>query len=398
MGSNTEWGGYLPDNPGCNTISSQVMAEFSTVTKLLDELQSEFQGSSQSPRRLILDQSISICSAYLDTLMNEERHHHQAQDAHQNALRLKQDLESSMALLGDQPQPNPPVNTPEKNNRLGNFSTPTDGTDKKIFCPPKNQASPGNKAFLKIYFFSVFKAYLNEQKIVVWPKGKSKQLFKYLASKGITPTPKEVLMEIFWPNHSSESARNNLNVAIYSLRQSLKNILADTSIVLFKDGCYQINPQIDLWVDAIQFHTHLRQAAKFELHGQMDKCISHLHRAEALYIGPPFTEDAYCDWVVELQNQTREEYRSLLTKLDQHYRQSGNLETSITLNKKIISVDNCDENAHQHLMENYSSLGQRNLALQQFKTCEESLRENLDLDPQQHLIDLYQKIRNINIS
>lgn len=404
MGINNEWGGRHPngcDNHKKNIISSKIMAEFSTATNLLGELKSELQASSQSPRMLILDHSINLCSAYLDTLMNEERYSHLANSAHRNALSLKHELETSIALLDDHPKPPPPTNTIESHHKhSGEVAVTSSSIHKKndiidTDCRATAFSNEEPEVCLKIYFFGAFKAYINREEISIWPKGKSKQLFKYLSSREKTPTPKEFLMELFWPNHSSESARNNLNVAIYSLRQSLKKILPDTSIILFKDGCYLINPKINLWVDTSEFFIHIKQASRFELHGKTEKVIAQLHKAEELYIGPPLIEDAYCSWAVELQNQTREKYRSTLIKLEHHYRQVGDIDNSISLNRKIIALDSCDENAHQHLMENYTLLGQRHLALQQFKLCEESLKRDLDLYPQQNLIDLYQQIRNM---
>jgi len=401
MGSNNEWSGYRSDKHDCDIAKSKIMSEFSTVTDLLDELKSEFQTSSQSPRRLILDQSISICGAYLDTLMHEERHNHLARSAHRNGLNLKQDLETSISLLDEHPYPDPP---PDQAGGKQEFIESDEASkltprndNKKAFVEntPNDLITDKDRVFLKIHFFGAFRAHLNGNEIITWPKGKSKQLFKYLASKGKTPTPKEVLMELFWPNHSSESARNNLNVAIYSLRQSLKKILTDTSFVLFKEGCYQINPKIKIWVDATQFCIHLNKASKLELHGKTPLAIEQLHQAEALYVGPLLPEDAYCDWVLELQNQACENYRSTLKRLDNYYRTIGDIETSIALNKKIVTLDNCDENSHHHLMENYSSLGRRHLALRQFKICKDSLKRNLDLYPQQNLIDLYQQIKNM---
>lgn len=395
MGFKKKLGRCRADRQTQEIIGAKIMAEYSTVTRLLEKLRSEFELSRQSPRGLILDQSIYLCGAYLETLMNEERHTHLAQSAHRNARNLKRELETSIALLDDHQQPD------RRSRDVSQPTRPNNVPNKKTGCSEisePNVTEGNHKPTLKIYFFGAFKVYLNEKEMLIWPKTKSKQLFKYLASKGKTAVPKEVLMELFWPNHSSESGRNNLNVAIYSLRQSLKELLPDTSVILFREGCYQINPEIKIWVDANQFSAHLRQASRFELHGETKRCIAQLQKAEKLYIGPLLSEDSYCDWVVELQNQAKEEYRSALLKLEYFYRQSGNLEASIELNKKLIAMDTCDENAHQRLMESYSFLGQRHLALQQFKVCEESLKRDLDLYPQKDLIDLYEQIRSMKFA
>ena len=64
------------------------------------------------------------------------------------------------------------------------------------------------------------------------------------------PTPREVLMDKFWPDACEpELARNSLNVAVSGLRRALR-ALTDQPVIVFENGAYQLNPEFQVWVDA----------------------------------------------------------------------------------------------------------------------------------------------------
>ena len=62
-------------------------------------------------------------------------------------------------------------------------------------------------------------------------------LLKYLLLYHKQNTPREVLMDIFWPDADPDAARNNLNVAIHGLRQVLRTV-TDVGVIHFEDGAY----------------------------------------------------------------------------------------------------------------------------------------------------------------
>ena len=62
---------------------------------------------------------------------------------------------------------------------------------------------------------------------------------------------------------------------------------------------------------------------------------------------------------------------------------------------KLVMEDNCYEEAHRRLMECYLAQGQRHLAVRQYQTCAETLREELDLAPSEETVTLYRHITTI---
>jgi two-component SAPR family response regulator len=58
--------------------------------------------------------------------------------------------------------------------------------------------------------------------VVRWNSLKARAVFQYLLINRGRPVRRDVLMDLQWPNHTYTSARNNLNVALYSLRNTSK--------------------------------------------------------------------------------------------------------------------------------------------------------------------------------
>ena len=86
-----------------------------------------------------------------------------------------------------------------------------------------------------------------------WNSLKARAVFQYLLVHQDRPTRRDVLMALQWPDHSHNSARNNLNVALYSLRNTLDGLGQDAQPILYRDGCYILNPDLTWWIDRNEF-------------------------------------------------------------------------------------------------------------------------------------------------
>jgi DNA-binding SARP family transcriptional activator len=69
-----------------------------------------------------------------------------------------------------------------------------------------------------VFFLSEHRVLLDGNRVSDWPNVRGKSIFNYLVTHRRRPVPREVLMNLFWPEVGSEAARNNLNVAIYGLQ------------------------------------------------------------------------------------------------------------------------------------------------------------------------------------
>ena len=91
------------------------------------------------------------------------------------------------------------------------------------------------------------------ERVPRWNSLKARAVFQYLLVHQDRPTRRDVLMALQWPDHSHTSARNNLNVALYSLRNTLDGLGQDAQPILYRDGCYILNPDLTWWIDRNEF-------------------------------------------------------------------------------------------------------------------------------------------------
>lgn len=238
-----------------------------------------------------------------------------------------------------------------------------------------------------------FQVYLNDQLIDTWPGSKGKSVFKYLVTHREHPVAKEVLMDLFWPDVDVDAARNNLNVAIYGLRQALRAVSTDFAHILFQNGTYLLNPAMVVWSDVQQFWSHLQTAKRLQHKQDTPGVVAALHAAVDLYQGEFLAEDRYEEWVIAPRQQVLEAYLQALEQLIQTYFEQQQYAVCINLCRQIVTAEPCREDIHHLLMRCYAAQGQRYLAIRQYHHCVEDLKRELDVSPTPETRRLYEKLR-----
>lgn len=246
---------------------------------------------------------------------------------------------------------------------------------------------------LTVYSLGVFQVFEDEHPISEWSSRKGKSILKYLLLHRHRPITKEVLMELFWPDSDPDAARNNLNVAIYGLRQALRNGYPDFSHVLFQDDSYLLNPQLSIWLDVEEFGKRFNAAQELERKGQFLPAITEYQAAEALYQGELFEEDRYEDWLTTERQRLQNAYLSVLDKLSAYYYDNKEYAACVNLCHKMIAIEPYREDAYRRLMSAYARQGHHYLAMRQYHQCVETLKEELDVAPDPTTTQLYERIR-----
>ncbi len=246
---------------------------------------------------------------------------------------------------------------------------------------------------LAVYCLGPFRAYQHGVPVAAWSNGKGKAIFKYLVANRGRPTSKDVLMDLFWRNADPDAARNNLNVALHGLRQSLRDGQPDSNPILFEDDAYLLNPALAVWVDVEEFALHYEAGQSLERAGKPGEAMLEYNLAEALYQGDFLEEDLYDDWPMARRESLKDSYFFVLDRMSRFYLEQGRYDLSIQLSQKILAKDDCREDVHVRLMRCYSRQGQPHLALRQYQLCVEALARTLDIPPAPETVALYDQIR-----
>src|SRR5262249_50432602 len=99
------------------------------------------------------------------------------------------------------------------------------------------------------HLFGELRVAFQDRPVEIWSSGRGRAVFEYLLVNHHSKVRRDRLMSLFWPEVTSDAARNSLNVAIHGLRQSLRAAVGDTPVVIHQDQAYFIEPNLDIWVD-----------------------------------------------------------------------------------------------------------------------------------------------------
>jgi len=296
---------------------------------------------------------------------------------------------------------------PQRPRTLQNVSTRL----KQLFSASKNSTEAGTDAEsitnrdsaeeeenaaprLAAHYYGEFRVLVNERVVASWPSRKGKLLFAYLAMNHKRRISREVLMETFWPSAEPASARNSLNVALHHIRRALQEVLPDYDFILFKDECYFINPDLEVWLDVEEFKQHWKRAQCLERDHGREAALPEFELAANLYHGDFMEDEVYEGWAGSQREHFKEIYLVALDRISKVHSLNGKPALAVNLCESILTRDNCREDIHRRLMLCYYRLGKRDKALRQFKKCEEILQAELEVKPTRATFELYEKIKS----
>ena len=199
-------------------------------------------------------------------------------------------------------------------------------------------------------------------------------------------------MDIFWPDAEPDTARNNLNVAIHSLRRALRSVFF-LPVIIFEDGAYGIDANLQVWLDVEEFEKCVKSGQRLEDRNQLTAAVAEYEAAISVYQGDFLEQNPYEEWTVLERERLRITYLDMLDRLCQIYFNQEHHAACITIGQLILLRDSCREDAHSLLMRCYSRQGQDHLALRQYQNCVKALRTELEVDPAPETTRIYNRIR-----
>jgi DNA-binding SARP family transcriptional activator len=217
-------------------------------------------------------------------------------------------------------------------------------------------------------------------------------VLKYLLLHHKQTIPREVLMDIFWPEATPETARNNLNVAVHNLRKALRSVIF-LPLIVYENGAYGLDPSVQVWLDVEEFERCVEAGRRSQTQGHLTAAVKQYEAAVSLYEGDFLEQSPYEEWALHDRERLRVTYLDTIDSLGQIYFSRANYSACIAICQRILSYDICREDAHCLLMRCYSRQGQDHLALRQYQNCVKALRAELEVEPAPETTKLYNRIR-----
>jgi len=232
-----------------------------------------------------------------------------------------------------------------------------------------------------------------EDMTVKLPASRGLSVLKYLLLNHAKNTPREVLMDVFWPDADPETARNNLNVSIHGLRRSLRSV-SDISLIVYQDGAYGLKQDLQVWLDVEEFERCVRAGQQLEARNHLTTAVNEYEAAISLYQGDFLEQNLFDEWTTYDRERLRITHLDTLDRLSKIYFSQERYAQCITVCQFILTHDRCREDAHCLLMRCYSRQGQYHLALRQYQICLETLQSELEVEPMVETTQLYNRVRH----
>ena len=229
---------------------------------------------------------------------------------------------------------------------------------------------------------------------------KNVALTAYLAVTGARPGSqshtRETLIALLWPELEPSRARASLrrNLSL------LKKALGGEWLVVDRESV-RTDPSADLWVDVDRFRELLR-AWQEHGHPEFDvcpECLSALTEAVELYrddflAGFSLRDSVnFDDWQFFETEGLRRELASALERLVRGHSARGAVEAAIGYARRWVALDPLHEPAQRQLIRLYAQAGQRAAALRQYAECEQVLKEELGVSPEEETTRVYRAIK-----
>lgn len=216
---------------------------------------------------------------------------------------------------------------------------------------------------------------------------RQRSLLAYLLYYSKISIPRDRLLQQFWPDHDPDCARNNLNVAICSLRRYLGAHI-DQETICYRNDSFLINPRLRIVSDLDEFICRYQEGNLAERRGkdqEAAQCYS-----LAIDKGCHFLEEFQQEsWTIRPREEFLEKTLHALGFIGMHRQQHKEYESAIETFRQMLAIDTCLESAHRGIMACYLALGKKEKAVRQYLECERMLREELDMRPSAETQVLY---------
>jgi len=221
---------------------------------------------------------------------------------------------------------------------------------------------------------------------------KATALLVYLAERR-EPQRRESLAAMLWPESDSAHSKAALRRTLSALRKAVGGewVSAD------RDAVTLVAP----WLDTEEFRTLLDSTHE---HGHAvgeacAKCLEPLTAAVQLYrdnflsgFTLPDSPD-FDEWQYFTSQSLLRQYEDALRRLVQVHKRDQSYETAIEYAHRRLSLDTLNESAYRDLMSLHARLGQRGMAMQQYRDCVRVLQEELGTPPLEDTVELYEQIK-----
>ncbi len=227
-----------------------------------------------------------------------------------------------------------------------------------------------------------------------WTTKRARDIFCYIASSRHRRVEKDILIDAFWGEEDFKTIEKNFHPTISHIRKALNsNQPFKQNFLVFRDGAYQLNPDLSYSIDTEDFENLLTEAEKAKREDNTEKFRETVEAAHGVYRGE-FMSGVYDDWAEERRIYYAEQHSRLLNNLAQISFEQEDFANSLKYAGELLREDPFREDVHQLLMKTLAAQGKPAAVQKQFETLKKLLDEELGVEPAPETIETYQSLLN----
>jgi PAS domain S-box-containing protein len=230
-----------------------------------------------------------------------------------------------------------------------------------------------------------------------WKRKQAITLLKLLVTQLDRPVHRERLLDSLWPGVDEQQGWGRLKVAMYYLRSELRANGINDDIVKTSNKAYLLRRDA-VWVDSYAFERFVTEGRELQQQEQWKDALCRYNDARHLYRGDYLEEETFSDWCAEERERFREIYLEMLGRTVECHAKLRQYSEAVHICRKALVIDPCRESFHCLLMENLVNNGYPEMALAQFRHCQEVLDRQFGAEPLARTRRLYEQILNGEIT
>ncbi len=225
-----------------------------------------------------------------------------------------------------------------------------------------------------------------------WTTKRARDIFCYIATSKHRRVDKEVLIDAFWTDEDLAAIEKNFHPTISHIRKALNSKQSfKQNFLVFRDGAYQLNPELSYSIDTEEFETAIAEAEKAKREKLTEAFRENLEKANELYRGE-FMAGVYESWAEERRNFFAEQHARVLNALAKLAFTDKSWSSAIKFAGEILKNDPFREDAHRLIMKVYAAQGKRSSVVEQFETLQNLLKNELGVAPAPETRRLFQEL------
>lgn len=214
------------------------------------------------------------------------------------------------------------------------------------------------------------------------------RVLAYLATSPDRRASREELVEELWPEADREAIENNFHPTLSHLRRDLRRNVAERSTagaadfdpLLHHEGLYELDPEIDWWIDVDELRRLAEEGRRFARSGLDERAADTWQAAWRLYRGP-LLDGVYDPWAASQRDALHRLHIDILRGLGEVYDRLGRVDEAIDSYRALLAEDPLQESVHVALMRFYAGRGRRDLVRRQYERLSNLLRTELGVEP-----------------